>query len=79
VSSRQVFSCATVNLVKKYVLDKFPPLPSRKRSYEYNIIRDRGYLKANESEEASANDPESCVKGILFMFEAICMCDILII
>jgi hypothetical protein len=36
-------------------------------------------LKANESEEASANDPESCVKGILFMFEAICMCDILII
>ena len=70
VSTQQVFSASTVNLVKEYVLKKFPSRGTKRNSaqssYDYNSLRHRGYLKANESQAASANiDPESCVKGSL--------------
>jgi hypothetical protein len=68
VSSQQVFSDATVNLVKEYVLMKFPSHGTKRKSsqprYDYNSLRYRGYLKANEDQAASANtDPESFLKG----------------
>ena len=72
VSSQQVFSDTTVNLVKEYVLKKFPSRGTKRNSaqssYDYNSLRHRGYLKANENQAASANtDRESCVKGGLFI------------
>lgn len=74
MSKDPVFSDATVNAVQNFVLDKFPSnissgksRKSAKRSqssYEYGILEERGYLKANESQAGSAlTDPNSSKKG----------------
>ena len=74
-----IFPDKTLKLIKDYVLRKFPPNPapdktrkaSKKRKpepcwYEYNPLRELGYLKANENEDSSARtDPDSCAKGSL--------------
>ena len=61
--SHRVFNEATVNVIKEYVLQKFPSL-GKKKSYDYDSLRRCGYLKANENQDASARtDPESCVRG----------------
>ena len=74
MSKHPVFSDATVNAVQKFVLDKFPSNTSSGKSrnsakrsqssYEYGILEERGYLKANESQAGSAlADPNSTTKG----------------
>ena len=74
MSKHPIFSEATVNAVQNFVLNKFPSNTSSGRSrkfakhsqfsYEYGILEERGYLKANESQAASALiDPNSTKKG----------------
>lgn len=60
LSTHSIFSTATVNLIKAYVLEKFPS----EEKIKYDDIRQQGYLKANENQSSSARtDPESCTKG----------------
>ena len=76
MSKHPIFSEATVNAVQNFVLDKFPsntstssgrsrkPAKCSQSSYEYGILEERGYLKANESQAGSAlTDPNSTKKG----------------
>ncbi len=74
MSKHPIFSEATVNAVQNFVLNKFPSNTSSGRSrkfakhsqssYEYGILEERGYLKANESQAGSAlTDPSSTKKG----------------
>ena len=70
MSTHSIFSDKTVNLIREYVLKKFPPnpAPDKKRKsgkkrkwskprppwHDYNDLREHGYLKANENEDSSA-------------------------